>query len=65
VGGGKTQEQVKVDTTTQVIAPRRHNKESSLGSRLSDEEVMLEMRKICNSGNPRERFSELKEVGSG
>ncbi|XP_035716258.1 serine/threonine-protein kinase PAK 2 isoform X2 [Folsomia candida] len=60
-GEPKTKEQVKVDTTTTVLRKR----ENEPGSRLSDEAVMFEMRKICNPANPRERFKKSKEVGSG
>ena len=52
------------DTATVTI--RREKEDSSSGlSRLSDEQVMAEMRKICNPSNPRERFKKSKEVGSG
>ncbi|CAG7834813.1 unnamed protein product [Allacma fusca] len=60
--GLKSKEQIKVDTSTVTI--RSHQNQGS-SSRLSDEEVMLEMRKICNHGDPYNRFQKDREVGAG
>ena len=53
--------QVKGNTATVTI--RNPNKDNN--AQKSDEEVMTEMRRICNSGNPCLRFKKDKEVGSG
>jgi p21-activated kinase 1 len=56
---GKSPEQVKIDTSTTILRKKEDT------SKMSDEEIMREMKKICNPKNPRERYRRSREVGSG
>ena len=62
-GVNKSPEQIKADTATVTIRSKDHSKDNS--TQKSDEEVMKEMRRICNPGNPCLRFKKDKEVGAG
>lgn len=55
----KDTEQIKVDTSTTILRKRDDT------SKFSDEEIMREMKRICNSNDPHVRFQRSKEVGSG